>query len=115
MQDAPGYLRRKELTFACYLDPTKSAVIDDDHVVRLNYETYLFATSHARQLFLDDVVRFCGLVTDPVTKRRFRPGDASPRARHEKVVYLFESADSYERFLMEPEAYRLPGSVMAPM
>ena len=112
MQDTPGYLRRKELTFACYMDPTQSAVIDDKHVVRVNYETYLFATSAARQTFRDDITRYCGLITDPVTKRRFRPQDDSPSLVHEKVLYLFEGIAEHDMFLASPDDYRLPGYVM---
>ena len=112
MQDVPGYLRRKELTFACYLDPLEAAVIDEQHAMRVNYETYLFATNAARETFRADVVRYCGLVTDPVTKRRFRPGEASPSYEHQGVLYYFEGLDEYEAFVARPDDYRLPGYVM---
>ena len=40
-------------------------------------------------IFLTDPVASCGLLTDPVSKRRFRPQRGSPRATHDGVMYLF--------------------------
>lgn len=100
------------MTYACYMDPSEPAVIDATHAVRVNYECFLFADTAARELFRDDFVRFCGLLTDPVTKRRFRPEDDSPRHEFEGVTYFFESIRAYEMFLDAPEEYRLPGFTM---
>ena len=113
MQDVPTFLKRKGLTFSGYLNPDRPAIVADSHAARLNYETYLFADSAARETFRGDVVRYCGLVTDPVTKERFRPHDDSPRFEHEKVTYLFPSEDSFDQFVADPEHYRLPGYVMS--
>ncbi len=114
VQDVPAVLNRKGLAFACYMDPSRPAICDSDHAVRINYETYLFADGAARERFLGDIVGFCGMLTDPVTKRRFRPGAGSPY--HEDaatgVRYWFESPDSFELFLAMPEVYRLPGYKM---
>ena len=53
VQDVPEALIRKGLVFACYMDPSREAILDDTHAVRVNYETYLFADSAARELFLN--------------------------------------------------------------
>jgi YHS domain-containing protein len=112
VQDVPAALRRKGLTYACYMDPTRPAIIDDTHAVRVNYETYLFADTASRELFAGDIVRFAGLLTDPVSKRRFRPSQESPLIEFEQVMYYFESDSSYQMFVRDPESYRLPGFVM---
>lgn len=112
MQDVPAYLERKGLTFAGYLNPDRPAVLDSAHTVRVNYETFAFASTAACETFRGDIVRYCGFLTDPVTKRRFRPHVGSPRHLHGKVTYLFESDGSRTAFVTDPERHRLPGFEM---
>lgn len=116
VQDVPAVLNRKGLAFACYMDPSRPALCDSEHAVRVNYETYLFADGAARDRFSDDVVTYCGLLTDPVTKQRFRPAADSPYHEDEAtgVLYYFESVSSFTMFLRMPEDYRLPGYTMDP-
>ncbi len=102
-------LVRKGLTVPCYFDPTRNAVLDDEHMVRVNYEIYLFSDTEKRARFLDDPVGYCGLVTDPVSKRRFRPSESSRRCEEGGVVWFFASRHTYRRFQSNPERYRLPG------
>ena len=112
MQDVPKALERKGLVFACYMDPSRPAKLDNAYTVRVNYETYLFADSTARALFQGDIVQYCGLLTDPVSKRRFRPDDASPRFQDDSVTYFFESHEQLEMFAQDPESFRLPAYAM---
>ena len=112
VQDAPQFLARKGLTFGGYLDPDREAIVADDYAARVNYETYLFADEINRDVFMADVIRYCGLVTDPITNERFRPHDTSPRFDYDGVLYLFSSEDSLASFVSDPETYRLPGYVM---
>lgn len=112
MQDVPSFVRAKGLAFEDYLDARRAAVIDAEHCARVNYEAYFFADAWERERFLSDVVTYCGLLTDPISRRRFRPRADSPRAVHAGVTYYFE--DEANRLLFEsaPEAYRLPGWTM---
>ena len=112
VQDVPAALTRKGLCFTCYLDPGREAILDAAHMVRVNYETYFFADTASKALFEGDVVRFAGMLTDPVSKRRFRPTDDDAPVEHEGVMYYFESDETYLRFMADPEMYRLPGYVM---
>lgn len=112
MQDVAGYVRRKGLALADYFDPTQPAVIDAEHLARLNYESYFFADTEGRARFLEDPIRFCGLVTDPVTKHRFRPNVESPRAEHAGVLYFFESGRNRYAFDRMPEDFVRPGYEM---
>ena len=112
MQDVVAALNRKGLVYSCYFDPSRPAVMDSSHEVRVNYETYLFADEAARGTFAADVVRYCGLLTDPVTKLRFRPSLDSPHIRHGGVTYYFQSGGNYEMFVRDPDAFRLPGYKM---
>lgn len=114
MQDVPEAVQRKGLTYNCYMNPTRPAILDDTHAFRLNYETYFFADTAAKELFRGDILRFCGLLTDPVSKRRFRPTVDSPRSTDEetRIDYYFESEASQHMFEVDPDSYRLPGYKM---
>ena len=109
MQDVPEFVRRKELSFADYLDLREPAIIDAEHCVRLNYEAYFFGNLWTRERFVSDPIQYCGLLTDPVSRQRFRPAEDSPHSRHEKVTYYFESLDNQQLFEQDPESFRLPG------
>lgn len=115
MQDVPYFLQRKKLEFQGYIDPTRPALMDSAHVMRVNYETYLFADTFGRETFRADPVRYCGLVTDPVSRVRFRPAPDAPRTTHERVLYLFQDAANLETFESDPDLYRLPGYAMGNM
>lgn len=113
MQDFPGMLERKEIVPSCLFDPDRAASLE--HFVRLNYEGFFFCGADEAERFRADPTRFCGFLTDPVEKRRFRPTTASPSAEHEGTLFLFEDARSIARFRAAPTSFVLPGWKMAPM
>jgi YHS domain-containing protein len=112
VQDVPEFARRMGLELEGYLDASQPAVIDDDHMVRLNYEAFFFSSPEQREVFLGDPVARCGLLTDPVSKRRFLPDRSSPRAEHDGVLYVFETRENLRMFRRRPDDYRLPGWTM---
>lgn len=109
MQDVPTFVRQLGLTFRDYLDERFEAVLDAEHCVRLNYEAFLFGDAWSRERFLADPTDFCGLLTDPVSKRRFRPARGAGGTQHEGVSWYFESDATRAAFEAEPGRYRLPG------
>ena len=109
VQDAPEYARRAGLNFRDYLDERQEALLDEEHCVRLNYEAFFFGDLWSRDRFLSDPWMYCGLLTDPVSRQRFRPSSSSPRARHEGVTYYFENEAQRTEFDADPEVFRLPG------
>jgi YHS domain-containing protein len=112
VQDVPEFVRKNGLSFRDYLDERHEAVLDAEHCVRLNYEAFFFGDPWSRERFLADPTDFCGLLTDPVSKQRFRPARGAESVRHEGVAYFFESEVTRARFEEAPERYRLPGWVM---
>ena len=112
MQDVPVFVKRKGLEYRDYLDAREVAIIDEEHCVRINYEAYFFGDLWNRERFIADPVTYCGMLTDPITRERFRPEKDSPRTSHEGVVYYFESDESRARFREAPDIYRLPGWAM---
>jgi YHS domain-containing protein len=108
VQDVPEYVRRKELELACYFDPRRAAVIDAEHCARLNWEAYFFADRWEKERFLADPTLYCGFLTDPVSRQRFRPGPDAPSFEFKDVRYFFECAGNRTAFAADPEMYRLP-------
>ena len=114
VQDVPAAVRRRGLSFSDFLDPRRPAVLDEDHCVRLNHEAWFFADTESRDRFLAEPLRWCGLLTDPVTKRRFRPSASSASVEYAGVTYWFEMACDVAVFEADPEMYRLFRWVMEP-
>jgi YHS domain-containing protein len=109
VQDVPTFVRSAGLAFHDYLDARRPAQLDAEHCVRLNYEAFFFADGWERERFRSDPLLYCGLLTDPISRRRFRPTAASPHAAHEGVSYFFESDEHRALFEEDPEQFRLPG------
>jgi YHS domain-containing protein len=108
VQDVPSAVNRKGLIFQDYFDPARPAVLDAAHCVRLNYEAWFFADDAGRQRFLANPLASCGLLTDPVSKQRFRPAADAPSAECEGVTFYFENGANRDFFVGDPERYRLP-------
>jgi YHS domain-containing protein len=108
VQDVPAALVRKGLTFQDYFDPRRPAVIDAEHCVRFNFEAWFFADAEGRARFLADPIAYCGLLTDPVSRKRFRPAAGSTPLAHGGVTWFFECGSTRETFARDPELYRLP-------
>jgi YHS domain-containing protein len=108
VQDVPLNLRNAGLAFQDHIDARRAAVIDADHCARLNYEAFFFADRWERERFVSDPVTYCGLLTDPISRQRFRPRADSPRMKHRDVTYFFESAENRARFEEAPDVFRLP-------
>jgi YHS domain-containing protein len=84
------------------------AVLDSAHEARVNHEIYFLSSRAARDAFRREPLRYCGLVTDPVSGERFRPSAASPRAVHLGRPYYFRSAETRSRFTREPARFAEP-------
>ncbi len=111
----PDFIAKKELEIACLFEPDKNAPPTVEFFTRINYEGYLFCQLEERDRFLADPITYCGLLTDPVSKLRFRPNADSPRAKHEDVIYFFEGPVTARLFAEAPGEYRLPGYKMEKM
>jgi len=112
VQDVDAFLVKKGIRVADLFDPGREAILDDEHQVRINYEAFFFADTESRNRFAADPRAFCGLLTDPVSKTRFRPDNPHLSVRHGGVLYYFPNTSSWRRFLEDPERYVLPGYVM---
>lgn len=95
--------------------PDSTAVLDNEHLTRVNWEVFFFSTREAKARFDADSVAYCGLVTDPVSKMRFRPTPDSPREMWKGQVYFFTNEDDLADFEADPEALAWPSYPMRKM
>lgn len=114
MQDPTTYVNQLGIALACAANPAEAAAIDDKHLARVNHEIYYFATERARSAFLDDARARCGIVTDPVSKRRFRPGTDAPRIDHAGRPWFFSSDSTRTLFAAMPDSFLSPRYSMKP-
>jgi YHS domain-containing protein len=108
VQDPEVFLVQLEVQLPCAVDSSLPAVIDADHRISIGYETYFVSGEDARRQFESDVPKYCGVLTDPVTKARFRPTSSSPHIRHNAREYYFASENSRNMFAAMPDMYADP-------
>jgi YHS domain-containing protein len=108
VQDPQIQLQELGIAIPDVLDPKKPAVLDAAHRSFVNYETFFFADEADKRRFDADPSASCGILTDPVTKERFRPGSASPRTTFGGRAYYFLSEANKATFEKNPEAIALP-------
>jgi YHS domain-containing protein len=99
------YLRERRIELPSALDPTRPARIDRAFRARVNHELYYFADSVLLRRFQADPLRYCGLVTDPVSRHRFRPAGRSPRMDYRGRPYFFENRLDLEIFSALPDSF----------
>jgi len=90
------------------IDPKRPAVLDAAHRSFVDYETYFFADEADKRRFDADPTAACGILTDPVTKQRFRPGSDSPRSQFAGRAYVFFTEANKATFEKAPEAFARP-------
>ena len=89
-------------------------MVDNMHRTSIGYETFFLSDEDAKRRFDGNVTKYCGILTDPVTKHRFRPHRESPRTLHGDRRYFFASDSTREIFAMMPEMYADPAYMMLP-
>jgi YHS domain-containing protein len=90
------------------MDEERRAVIDKKHALAVNYETFFFADLEEKQRFGENIVEYCGLLTDPVEKKRFRPNESSPRYDVGDHPYFFLSESNRAEFVADPGGFTSP-------
>jgi len=83
-------------------------VISNDTRRFVNWEVFYFSDRAAVARFDRAPSRYCTVLTDPVTRARFRPG---PDARHlsfDGREWYFPSDSSRAVFAAAPDSFRVP-------
>jgi YHS domain-containing protein len=115
VQDPEIQLKELGIQIPDLLDPKKPAVLDAAHRSFVNYETFYFADDADKRRFDADPTAACGILTDPVTKQRFRPAGNSPRSEFRGRTYFFFTEENKAAFEKAPEAIALPNYDMIGM
>jgi len=79
------------------LDPTLRAYV--------NHEVFCFSSHDAMERFEKHPLRYCGLVTDPVNRARFKPSAASPHFEYGGRPYYFAAESTLVTFRAMPDSF----------
>ena len=115
VKDPHVYLNQLGVELSSAMDEERSAILDPGHHFRVNWETYFFADRLEKERFAENLLEFCDLVTDPVTRQRFHPNERSPQSVHDGVPYFFLSPESQNRFAAMPDSFSTPTHKMKKM
>lgn len=105
MKGPETYLETIGVRPACAMHADRRAVMDPAHRAFVNHEIFFFSTRALRTLFLTDPLRWCGVLTDPVSGLRFQPDKTAPRMDYKGRAYYFNAAETLETFKAEPSTY----------
>jgi YHS domain-containing protein len=114
VKDPTTYLRNLGVSMTSALNDRVPARIENEYLSRVNYEAYYFAELAEKRRFDGDPARFCGFVTDPVSKERFRPRPESPRAEFAGRPWFFVSDANHMMFEAMPDSFLSPRYSMKP-
>lgn len=114
MQDPARYINELGVEIICCVDSLRSAIVDSNYLVMLGFESFFFADSANMSKFLDDIPRYSGGITDPVSKERFLPNNNSPKSEFMGSIYIFASDITLGTFEKMPSMYYLPNYKMLP-
>lgn len=106
--DPQLYLEQLDITLPCVVDAREDAVLDVEHRVFVNHETFFLSSDAALEAFRDDPLRYVGLLTDPVSGERFQPVPDSPTRVLGDRTFYFVSQDTRDAFERDPQRFALP-------
>ncbi len=112
MQDPEQYLINQNISLACAVHGDRPAVIDAAHRSMLNFEIFYFSDEPSKAQFEAEPLRYCGIVTDPVSHARFLPGSGSPRIDWNGRPYYFLSEETLTQFKTMPDSFAQPNYTM---
>lgn len=108
MQSPEIYLHQfPQIEFPCPVNPDRKAVVDEKMRAFVNYEVYFFSDRGALRRFRKDPLRYCGLLTDPVTQRRFHPAKSSPHLEYKDRLFYFSSDSTRVAFVATPDSFAM--------
>ncbi|HEX7878420.1 MAG TPA: hypothetical protein VF720_03370 [Candidatus Eisenbacteria bacterium] len=99
------YLKARGIDVRDYFDPDIVAVLDMEHRSAVNYELYFFGNSQSKARFDKDILKHCGVVTDPIIRTRFRPSHLSPHEDYMGRRYYFLTHGTQAEFAAHPDSF----------
>jgi YHS domain-containing protein len=114
VEDPARYLNELGVRLPDFLDSTRTALLDPSHRSRINFENYFFAHPGDKERFDARPAVQAGILTDPVSRVRFRPVPASPRLEHGGHPWFFESDSTRALFAAQPDSFPINKARMIP-
>ena len=108
MQDPAAYLESIGVELRCPVRPAELAVLDPSHRAFVNHETFFFSDTTALAAFRERPLDYVGLLTDPISGKRFPPTITSPRVEYDGRPYYFDSEASRSAFEADPARHATP-------
>lgn len=108
VQNPLPFVQKQHLNFHCVVNTNKMATIDDKHQRKVNWEIFYLSDDDALAKFDKDPIKYCGILSDPVTGQRFRPGDDSPTETYRKQLFYFQSDSTKQVFDENPDGHKEP-------
>jgi YHS domain-containing protein len=102
-QDPERYLREMKVSLRCPVRPARRAIFDSSLRMKVNQDIFFFSNTSAMKTFRKDPIRYCGVLTDPVSRERFRPTRQSPHVTFRGREYYFAADATLARFQAQPE------------
>lgn len=105
MKDPEQYLRKLAIRVTDPVQPGHEASLDPGLRAEVNHEVFLFSDPASLESFRRTPLRWCGIVTDPVSRQRFRPTSRSPHLNYNGRPYYFTSARDLRTFQAMPDSF----------
>ena len=107
MKDPGIYLQALNIGVPDLLHPDRPAKLDPAVRSLLNYEVFFFSDAKSKRKFDKNPTAYCGLLTDPVTQKRFQPNKSSPHSTYAERGYYFLSDSTLVAFKATPDSFAL--------
>jgi YHS domain-containing protein len=114
VEDPAHYLIELGISIPAYMDTSREAILDFAHRSRVNFENFYFADLESKARFDVEPAASAGILTDPVSRVRFRPTAASPRLVHNGHPYFFASDSTQALFAALPDSFPVTKDRMVP-
>ena len=114
MQDPETYLNELGIELDCAVNSRVKARIEKESRSRLNYEIYFFSEAREKEKFDRKPLSYCGILTDPVSKQRFRPGTKAEPEWFGGQAWYFVSDSTQALFAATPDSFATPKFGMKP-
>lgn len=98
----------------CPVNKRAMARFEDELKSQVNHEIYFFSDSEAKRKFDERPWKWCGTVTDPVSRERFAPDRKSLREDWMGRAYFFRADTTRAAFLADPAPYAMARAMSSP-
>lgn len=105
-QDPDRYLRALQIAPPDLFQKGKKATVDSSLRYRIGFEIFYFSSRADMERFKKDPLRYCGLLTDPISMVRFQPTSTSPHTTYSQRLYYFAADTCRAAFLKNPSLHR---------